>query len=1013
MRFHSIELYNIKSLVGRYYLPLEERFGSTELFLIYGPTGVGKTAFFDGISLALFGKTSQLFGSAKSKDQTRSVAWVKNDSCRECSAQIEFSLLNQKNKRQYYRATWALKLASTGTIKNPTRTLEWLDEKGELLEELYSGDQAKKADEAFELVLHGLTFEDFQQTILLPQGAFATFLKSKKEDRVKLLERITGTRHLEDICAMATQKKDEWNKRRKYLQEETEKLSVPSKEMYRTHKKEKKECSTRLEKQEFARKTINSIREFRLKRIQYQQHTELYEQERATTKEQKEELSVLDAALQKQKQEVERAEASNIQFEEWNKDWNPQIEQIKEYWIDSGNKNKQYSSVQGRIQHTDQRIQVLRKKVKASDMEKKKQLEQACENAWSIIQHEIVMATEDNYLQEIAIRRRTFQEQELKCSQIIILRKDLQKYQEELNQIVEEGKQKRQILNTQEQDSAQKQKEIEAVTKELAAQQEVKELADSFFLLEKERKQLVDGKKCKLCGSTHHPYSKIGSEKENELRKKHQGIKTGIIQLENSLRKLQTDVALLQEKKRHQQEIISTKQQEYKKKFEQLNKKQTETQELLLSLKLSGAQEVDRALLQIQTDKRRLEKANEEVSRTKNELNRFLKEQEEAQRVLIEIRELEEQNSKFRTEAEVIKHDIEQKYALILHMVNELSNDLETKLLLDIQHSENPKQLLEEIQATIRKQRQKRQEEKQRVKQDFVSLKTKHQTLQEQISLREAQELERKSNFEQLEKSLTESGQQAQNDFQKLQSTGMGYSMEQEKTETAMFLFLEKDQDIENEYRKDIALMNSLKEKIERYEQHKDLILEYKEACQNYQKWDEMHVILNTKRHLVSERTNEMRPVTFREYAQIRQLQLLVQGANEHLLKMETGYQIEVLRDDDNLPTLDFVIREGSRTPRPLHTLSGGQTFLVSLAFSLGLADLRKVYLPIETLLIDEGFGSLDADYVEMVLATLEQLKERKVQVGMISHVSGVQEKISAKVNPLELKIELEETELF
>jgi exonuclease SbcC len=174
-----------------------------------------------------------------------------------------------------------------------------------------------------------------------------------------------------------------------------------------------------------------------------------------------------------------------------------------------------------------------------------------------------------------------------------------------------------------------------------------------------------------------------------------------------------------------------------------------------------------------------------------------------------------------------------------------------------------------------------------------------------------------------------------------------------------------------------------------------------------------MHIVLNTKRHLVSERTSEMRPVTFREYAQIRQLQLLVQGANEHLLKMDAGYQIEVLRDADNLPTLDFVIREGSRNPRPLHTLSGGQTFLISLAFSLGLADLRKVYLPIETLLIDEGFGSLDADYVEMVLATLEQLKERNVQVGLISHVTGVQEKVSAKVTPLELKIELEETEAF
>tara|TARA_B110000037_G_scaffold197636_1_gene235904 strand:+ start:189 stop:389 length:201 start_codon:yes stop_codon:yes gene_type:complete len=66
----------------------------------------------------------------------------------------------------------------------------------------------------------------------------------------------------------------------------------------------------------------------------------------------------------------------------------------------------------------------------------------------------------------------------------------------------------------------------------------------------------------------------------------------------------------------------------------------------------------------------------------------------------------------------------------------------------------------------------------------------------------------------------------------------------------------------------------------------------------------------------------------------------------------------------------------------------------------LGLADLRKVYLAIEILLIDECFGFLDADYVEMVLATLEQLKERNVQVGLISHVNRVQETVFVKFRP-------------
>lgn len=1026
MRFHSIELYNIKSLVGRYYLPLEERFGSTELFLIYGATGVGKTAFFDGISLALFGKTSQLENAAKAKDQTRSVSWVKNDSCRECSVQLEFSLLDKEGQRQYYRATWALSLSRTDSIRNPTRMLEWLDEEGKLLEELYSGDQATKSDEVFEHVLHGLTFEDFQQTILLPQGAFAKFLKAKKEDRVHLLERITGTRHLEEICSMAKEKRLLWSKVKDDLQEEINQLSVPSKEMYHTHQKDKKDCLARIEKQKLARKTLISIREFQNNKRDYQSHIRFLEVDEENTKKFREELGILEIELQKHQEKLKISEAENAQFEEWKHVWSTQLEKAKEHWTDLNAKNKEYLSIQAKLQNTEERIERLRKNIKASDVEKEKHLKQACERAWSIMEHEIAIATEDNYLQEIAARRKFFQEQELQCSKIIILRQDLEKYQEELRQIIEDGKQKREILNKQEEEVEQKKNEIEQVSKELVSQQERKELADSFFLLEKERKQLVQGEACKLCGSKEHPYAKIASQQEQELRERHNKIKSDVLLLERKLRALETEKMRLEENMKHQKEIIDGRQQEYKRKFKQLNEKQTEVEMLLKFLKLSGLEEVDEALVRIKMDKSRLEKANEEVSRTKNELSRFLKEREETHKIRIQIQELEGQNAQARLDAKIKKEDIEQKYATILQAINELSNDIEKKLFLDITHSENPKQLMEEIYSIIQKQEQKRLDELSRAKQQLISLQTECQTRNKQLQSREQEEQEKKSNFEQLEQKLRNLEEQAENDFQALQAQSTGFlhfaeqdisgSSEETLLEEKMFRFLDKGPELEEEFLKTSAFKNSLEEKIRLYEKNEDLISRHKEASETYQKWNEMHIILNTKRHLHSERTSEMRPVTFREYAQIRQLQLLVQGANEHLLKMETGYQIEVLRDEDSLPTLDFVIREGSKNPRPLHTLSGGQTFLVSLAFSLGLADLRKVYLPIETLLIDEGFGSLDADYVEMVLATLEQLKERGVQVGLISHVSGVQEKVSAKVTPEELRIEAmeaEETEDF
>lgn len=1007
MRFHSIELYNIKSLLGRYYLPLEERFGSTELFLIYGATGIGKTAFFDGISLALFGKTSQLENSAKAKDQTRSVSWVKNDSAKECSAEVEFSLLDKENKRQYYRATWALKLASTGTIQNPTRTLVWLDQDGNVLDELYSGAQAKKAEEVFDLVLHGLTFEDFQQTILLPQGAFTKFLKATKEERVQLLERITGTRHLEQICTVATDKKDLWNKKRKRLQEETEELSVPAKETVREHRTELKICVSQLAAQEQKRSAINSIRSFQLKQMEYQQQTRSHEEDIVATKQLRVELEQLTQGLEGKSAEVSEGKKQLDIFDAWDVEWLPVIKNIEDKWQKLNLKNRDHENIQNKIQNVERRVLGLKSQIKDTALDDKKRLEQACENAWKALLKEIPMATEGTYLNEVTQRRRTFQDKELQCSKIEILQKDLPRIEQDLKTIIDEGKEKRTLQNERNAILAELDAEIPRVENDLKTQKGVKDIADVFFMMSQKRKALVDGKPCEVCGSKEHPYTKLGQEQEQALEQKYDAINASVAKLERELSKLNDESLLLKQTIQHQEQIIKSKQDEYRVKSEQYNQKNNEVQGILQELRLSSTENIGQVLTQMKTEDERLGKAGNEVSRTKDSLSRFLKEQEEAHKTLIKIQELEDQNSGSRIEGERLKQEVEILYASILQIVNSLSNDLEQKLKLDIQHSESPKIILTEIQDTIQKQEQQRLRGQQVLEQEAIALQTKVQSHTEQIQVRDEKEAQYKSTFAALEQSLMAVKTTAEMTFQKLQPTATLFS------EELMFQYLETAQDIENEYRENIALKRDLEQKITLYESHKDLVKEYKDASAEYQKWKEMHIVLNTKMHLVSERTSEMRPVTFREYAQIRQLQLLVQGANEHLLKMDAGYQIEVLRGDDNLPTLDFVIREGSRNPRPLHTLSGGQTFLVSLAFSLGLADLRKVYLPIETLLIDEGFGSLDADYVEMVLATLEQLKERNVQVGLISHVTGVQEKVSAKVTPLELKIELEETEAF
>ncbi|KAA0254128.1 MAG: hypothetical protein EDX89_11215 [Acidobacteria bacterium] len=83
---------------------------------------------------------------------------------------------------------------------------------------------------------------------------------------------------------------------------------------------------------------------------------------------------------------------------------------------------------------------------------------------------------------------------------------------------------------------------------------------------------------------------------------------------------------------------------------------------------------------------------------------------------------------------------------------------------------------------------------------------------------------------------------------------------------------------------------------------------------------------------------------------------------------------------------------------RSVQSLSGGETFLVSLALALGLSSLATRRTRVETLFVDEGFGTLDQEALERALATLEALHATGRRVGVISHVAALTERIGARV---------------
>jgi exonuclease SbcC len=134
----------------------------------------------------------------------------------------------------------------------------------------------------------------------------------------------------------------------------------------------------------------------------------------------------------------------------------------------------------------------------------------------------------------------------------------------------------------------------------------------------------------------------------------------------------------------------------------------------------------------------------------------------------------------------------------------------------------------------------------------------------------------------------------------------------------------------------------------------------------------------------------------FKGFAQGLTLEALLEHANGHLQALARRYALmRVPGTDLDLQVIDHDMADEVRS---VHSLSGGEGFLVSLALALGLSSLASRDAQVETLFIDEGFGSLDPETLESALATLDALQAQGRQLGLISHIPNMAERVGAQV---------------
>ena len=176
-----------------------------------------------------------------------------------------------------------------------------------------------------------------------------------------------------------------------------------------------------------------------------------------------------------------------------------------------------------------------------------------------------------------------------------------------------------------------------------------------------------------------------------------------------------------------------------------------------------------------------------------------------------------------------------------------------------------------------------------------------------------------------------------------------------------------------------------------------------KEREQTEKAWKEKEALeekmgqIHHKLDLLQELEGLFRGKKFVEYVARYYMEYVSREADEKLKEM-TGNSLGLETDQSGM----FIIRDyknGGAT-RPASTLSGGETFMASLALALALSSQiqMKGAAPMELFFLDEGFGTLDEKYLEIVMEALEKIRDRKRSVGVISHVEEIKARIPVRL---------------
>ena len=971
MKILAIRGRNLASLEGDFEIDFTvEPLLSAGIFAISGPTGAGKSTLLDTMCLALFARTPR---TDQAKENNVKLQDVSNEQLSQSDprfllrrgtssgfAEVDFMALNGHR----YRTRWSVARArdkENGRLQNPRLALYNLDKEEE--------EQGTRSDLQARIIdLIGLTFEQFTRSVLLAQNDFSTFLKAEQGEKASLLEKLTGT----ELYSAISRQIFERNARAKEVfdliqtriqgielltdEEENDlrtRLAGTEKELQRVEKAKAEqqalqEAVRSIEQQitirqrqqkEAADKLVHATELLTVARHEYEKGVE--EQQQSETR------------FKSLQQEILQARKLDIQLDTAIRDLSHSEQQLKNVMLRKEEAEKKYQAA------------VLRRRQGAEEIarltawrERYKKKERIAEQLSALLLHlDAASATRSGM--DAAVRS------------IETLRQEMAALNKQLSDLQQTSANKQQALKRAEADYRNLEEELKAVDAP-ALDKQIEKLRQEReqLLIEQARLEasgnikdlrgrLQDGQPCPVCGSTHHPFA-------NQVPVAPVSALT--LQLQDLSNKKETYVAHTRHLTRLQQQLLQL--------HKELADSEAACKEMAGKQQLAASrQEREEAIVKEQSTLLTQSLSAADLLFGNSEWQKaWLQNPETFRKTLTDFaRQWHENTEKL--------HQLERQESAQKAECESLASFLPS---LEKQAEESG-QLHEKNRAAFSSLQAERKKLLNGRSADSV----------EQEYIRRMEEL--KERLKKLSATQTEQSGIAD------QTRGIADQIAKDLTEASADLLRRKAAlDKWTADYLDSSGGEPLEVILSRYTQEKtELAFRLRTQTENKAKVSGLQEELNVRR-TESERWAKLNELAgsadgakFRRIAQGYTLDILLNYANVQLRCLTRRYRLERVPETLALQVID---RDMCDEVRTVHSLSGGESFLVSLALALGLSSLSSNRMRVESLFIDEGFGSLDAETLRVAMDALESLRTQGRKIGVISHVQEMTERIPVRI---------------